>query len=78
MHILPNDIFKLDTVTQKINNVLSKAGYQRKIAGKWEPTEKGASLGVMLDTGKKYGNGTPVRQLKWESAIVDELKAVMP
>lgn len=77
--LTPTEIGKIfNTSGQKINNVLSKAGYQRKIAGKWEPTEKGASLGVMLDTGKKYGNGTPVRQLKWESAIVDELKAVMP
>lgn len=40
----------------------------------YEPTEAGRLAGgVMQDTGKKHGNGTPVRQLKWSSEIIDHL-----
>jgi DNA-binding Lrp family transcriptional regulator len=36
----------------------------------YEPTEAGITAGAtMVDTGKKHGNGTPVRQLRWSSAI---------
>ena len=33
---------------------------------------------VMMDTGKKHSNGTPIRQLKWETPIVEEVKKLMP
>lgn len=44
----------------------------------YEATEAGiAAGGVMLDTGKKNGNGTPVRQLKWASSIVSAVEDAM-
>ena len=49
---------------RRVNEKLAYAGYQHKIAGKWEPIGAGKQYGVMIDTGKRY-KGTPVRQLKW-------------
>ena len=62
---------------QRVNEILAGAGYQHKIAGKWEPLEPGEPFAVMLDTGKKHSSGVPVRQLKWDSSILDELKQLM-
>ena len=31
----------------------------------------GKKYGVMLDVGKKHSDGTPVRQLKWDSEILE-------
>ena len=56
---------------QRVNEKLAYAGYQHKIAGKWEPIGAGKAYGVMVDTGKRY-KGTPVRQLKWDSGILPE------
>lgn len=55
----------------KVNAILAEAGYQHKIGKNWEPLELGMSYAVMLDTNKKHSNGTPVRQLKWDSSILD-------
>jgi hypothetical protein len=62
-----------------INKMLFEAGYQegRKDAkGRhyWVPTEKGQPFAVFLDTGKKHGDGTPVRQLKWSAEIISVLR----
>ena len=54
---------------KRVNEKLAYAGYQHKIAGKWEPIGAGKGYGVMVDTGKRY-KGTPVRQLKWDSGIL--------
>ena len=54
---------------QRVNEKLAYAGYQHKIAGKWEPIGAGKQYGVMIDTGKRY-KGTPVHQLKWDSGIL--------
>ncbi|GHE69926.1 hypothetical protein GCM10019059_32090 [Camelimonas fluminis] len=41
----------------------------------YEPTAKGIQWGaVMQDTGKRHGDGTPIRQLKWASSAVDRLR----
>lgn len=56
---------------RQVNEKLAYAGYQHKIAGKWEPIGAGKEYGVMLDVGKRYKCGTPVRQLKWDSALLD-------
>ncbi len=41
----------------------------------YEPTAKGIQWGaVMQDTGKRQGDGTPIRQLKWASSAVDRLR----
>lgn len=54
----------------KVNKRLAELGYQIKTEAGWEPTPLGLSKGaVMQDTGKKHGNGTPVRQLKWPSDL---------
>lgn len=54
----------------KVNQRLAELGYQVKAEAGWEPTALGLSKGaVMQDTGKKHGNGTPVRQLKWPSDL---------
>lgn len=43
----------------------------------YEPTDSGiAAGGVMVDTNKKHGDGTPVRQLRWSSSIIRHLEEV--
>ena len=64
---------------QKINNLLVRKNYQRRLPnGKYEPLELGEPYAVMLDTGKHHSDGTPVRQLKWDSGIIDELEQFFP
>lgn len=64
-----------------VNTLLCRLGLQRAFRdGKgsvyYEPTEEGRKAGgIMLDTGKKHGTGTPVRQLKWSSSVIDYLEA---
>ena len=50
----------------------------KSINGSEEPLEPGMPYAVMMDTGKKHSNGTPIRQLKWETPIVEEVKKLMP
>lgn len=63
-----------------INQRLLLLGYQtahRDHKGRlyYEPTPAGEEAGgVMQDTSKKHGNGTPIRQLRWASSIIDRLK----
>lgn len=62
-----------------VNRLLTEEGLQvafkdRKGNIYYEPTDDGRRAGaVMQDTGKQHSNGTPVRQLKWASRIVDVL-----
>lgn len=56
---------------QRVNEILAGAGFQHKVAGKWEPLDDGMTYAVMQDVGKHHGGGTPIRQLKWDSAILD-------
>ncbi len=58
---------------RKINELLLQAEYQYKTEAGYEPLELGAPYAVMQDTGKRHSDGTPVRQLKWDSSIVEEL-----
>ena len=58
---------------RKINQLLEQLGFQEKVAGLWQPTDDGEVYAVMLDTGKRNSKGTPVRQLKWDSSILDVL-----
>lgn len=64
-----------------INLMLITYGYQvdfRDAKGNlyYEPTEKGrAAGGTMVDTEKAQKHGTPVRQLRWASRIVDLLNS---
>lgn len=64
---------------QKVNTMLEEKGLvlsfrDHKNRKQYELTESGAKLGEALDTGKKHGDGTPVKQIKWYSRIVDFLK----
>lgn len=67
----PTDIgkqFGLSAI--RVNQVLAGAGYQHKIADKWEPLEPAKPYAVMQDVGKTHSDGTPIRQLKWDSSIL--------
>lgn len=62
---------------RQVNQILLQLGLQRSVAGKWEPIGEGTDLSEMLDTGKKHGDGTPVRQLKWLTDIVERVRAAL-
>ena len=72
---------EFDCSAQAMNMRLISEGHQTASRNKkgglyYEPTELGLKSGaVMLDTGKRHSNGTPVRQLKWGSRIIDVLKS---
>lgn len=80
--LTPTDIGQLmgGVSARTVNEFLVSSGHQvrnydHKDRVYYEPTDKGYAAGaVMLDTGKKHSNGTPVRQLKWPSSIVETLK----
>ena len=77
--LTPTDIGKLVGLSaRQVNDLLASVGFQYKVAGKWDPLEPGMPYAVMMDTGKKHSNGTPIRQLKWETPIVEEVKKLMP
>lgn len=58
---------------RKVNKILCEEGYQQREGNSYIPLEAGEPYAVMLDTRKKHADGTPVRQLKWEAYILDEL-----
>ena len=60
-----------------MNEILADQGYQHKIFGNWEALKAGEKFAVMLDVGKRHGKGTAVRQLKWDSAILDVFREFM-
>lgn len=56
----------------KFNQTLMAAGLQYRNESKdLVPTEAGKRFAVLLDTGKKHSNGTPVQQLKWTEDVLD-------
>ncbi len=63
-----------------INFILQDAQFQEWFKGKnnWRPTEKGKEFAVLLDTGKKYPDGSPIMQLKWRPAIVLIVQDLIP
>ena len=63
---------------KRVNALLAGQGLQaRSDAGAWEPTRDGAAFAVLLDTGKRHGNGAPVQQLKWTEDVVPLLRSVV-
>jgi len=59
----------------KANKLLEGCGLQEQDANKqWLPTSAGAVYAVFLDTGKSHGDGTPVRQLKWNSDVLSAVR----
>lgn len=81
----PSDIAKrlgLRTA-QEVNKRLLQYGYQsahrdHKARLYYELTPKGERAGgVFKDTGKRSGNGVPVKQLMWAAGICDRLRSDM-
>lgn len=62
---------------QHVNEILAGAGYQHKINDKWEALPPGEPYAVMQDVGKKHSDGTPIRQLKWDSSILTAFSKLM-
>ncbi|MEN8216750.1 MAG: hypothetical protein ABFS56_10320 [Pseudomonadota bacterium] len=70
---------KLGIKRNAVNPILIDAGLQtsdrdHKNNIKYELTDTGLKHGVILDTGKKHSDGTPVRQIKWYSSVINLLK----
>lgn len=55
---------------RKINFVLELANYQHHVCGKWTPTDKATGFYEWIDTNKRTG-GSPVKQLRWFSSILE-------
>ena len=62
---------------RRVNELLAGAGYQHKIAGKWEALGDGATYAVIQDTNKRHSDGTPVCQLKWSTAILPVFEGLL-
>ena len=60
---------------KKVNQLLIDGGFQRRLpSGQLEPTAKGVDAGaVLMDTGKRHGDGAPVCQLKWRSSVAGRI-----
>ena len=77
--LTPTEIGKHFGVSgRKINSLLCEEAYQTRVGKDYEPLEFGQPFAVMLDTGKAHSDGTPIRQLKWESSILDEIADLFP
>lgn len=64
---------------QKVNSLLEEKGLvvsfrDHKKRKQYELTGDGEKLGEALDTTKKHNDGTPIRQIKWYSRVVELLK----
>lgn len=60
-----------------VNTLLEEAAYQEKVAGQWQPTAKARGLCELLDVGKAHSDGTPIKQLKWYSSVVDVVRKLV-
>ncbi len=68
----------LTTSPKRMNAILEEAGFQKRFTNaagynEWILTEKGKPFAEVLDVGKKRSNGTPIKQIKWYSSVIDEL-----
>ena len=59
---------------RKLNAILCDNGYQKREGKSYEPLEAGEPYAVMLDANKQHSDGTPIRQLKWESSFITEIE----
>ena len=59
---------------RRVNEILAGMGYQHKINGSLEAICDGINYSVMLDVGKRHSDGTPVRQLKWNTNVIRLVK----
>ena len=78
--LTPSDLaLRLGVKKREANPLLTDAGMQTALRDHknrlyYTPTELGQSHAVMLDTGKKHENGTPVLQLKWKDSVLPILE----
>lgn len=76
LHFTPTELGKrlcISAVT--FNRKLADAGLQERVSGHWSPTSRGKPYAVVLDTGRAHESGTPVQQVKWIEAVLDEVAA---
>ena len=77
--LTPTEIGKHFGVSaRKVNELLCREGYQKLEGKNYEPLEAGMPYAVMLDTNKRHSDGTPIRQLKWESSFINEIEELFP
>jgi len=63
VYLLPTELGKLiGKSTIEVNQLLAKSGYQVKVNGVWQLTEKGYSVGIQLQN--RY------QQIKWRVEAV--------
>lgn len=76
--LTPTEIgHRLGLSARRVNELLAYGGFQHNLDGKWEPIGDGLNYAVMQDTNKRHSNGTPVRQLKWQSSIVSVIEEML-
>jgi hypothetical protein len=60
------------------NRLLAAHGFQEaEQCGKrniWRPTELGRQYAVLIDTGKRHGNGAMIQQVRWYEDILDVVR----
>lgn len=64
------NIFGGDT-EEFVNELLEGAGYQRKVGNNWVPTQLGREYSVVINTNKRHSDGTPVREIKWNTITLN-------
>ena len=80
--LTPTELGKrLNLSARRTNALLELAGFQSSYRDDkdrlhWALTEVGRKYAIYLDSGRKQANGNPVRQIKWYSETVNQLKIV--
>lgn len=64
---------------KKINMILEEKGFHESYRDAknnklWKLTDDGEKFAEALDTNKKHGDGTPIKQIKWYSKVVEIIK----
>jgi phage anti-repressor protein len=77
MYFTPTELGQRIGVSgRRFNQLLLEAGLQECHGGVWIPAEsKAKGLYRILDTGKRYSDGTMVPQLKWSDVVLSRVSA---
>ncbi len=57
----------------KVNRLLCDKGFQIRVGTEWIPTEKGKPFCELLDTGKERSSGSPIKQIKWYTSVIEKV-----
>jgi len=60
---------------QKVNELLEVLGFQTKVSGVWAATEKGKPHCEVIDSGKRHGDGSMIKQVKWYASVLELIQA---